>query len=190
MRRRRLAAVTVMLACAGLCWAQPPSIPAFTLNGPQGPESFDPHASVATVVVFTSTRCPISDTYNGRLKRLFDTYSNRGVRFLVVNANSNEPAAEVARYRASHPVATYPIYKDEHHTLADQLAARVTPESYVISRTGAVVYRGAIDDSQNEARVRTRSLQDAIDATLAGQPAPHAETKAFGCTIKRTGKTT
>jgi len=177
-------AAAVFLGVAELAGAQ-----TFTLRGPTGVETIDPGASSATVVVFTSTRCPISDGYNSRLKELFASYSAKGVRFLVVNANGNEPLAEVLAYRTSHTLP-YPVYKDEDHTLADRLGARVTPEAYLLKRDGTVAYQGAIDDSPNQARVKQHSLQEAIDAVLAGQPVPRAETKAFGCTIKRTGSST
>jgi hypothetical protein len=35
------------------------------------------------------------------------------------------------------------------------------------------------------ASVRSPDLRNALDALLAGRPAPVASTKAFGCSIKR-----
>ena len=41
------------------------------------------------------------------------------------------------------------------------------------------------DDSQNEAKIKTRDFRAALDALLAGKPVAVSEAKAFGCTIKR-----
>jgi len=71
---------------------------------------------------------------------------------------------------------------------ADRFGATVTPEAFVIDSAGVVRYHGSIDDSQNERRVGTQRLRSALDAVLAGRPPAQAETKAFGCSIKRVPK--
>src|SRR5205085_7144414 len=71
------------------------------------------------------------------------------------------------------------------NVVADRFGATVTPESYVIDSSGTIRYHGQIDDSRNEARIRTPGLRMALDAVLAGKPVTVQETKAFGCTIKR-----
>jgi hypothetical protein len=73
--------------------------------------------------------------------------------------------------------------------VANRFDAQVTPENFVIDSAGVIRYHGSIDDSQNEARIRTRGLRLALDALLGGKPVPIPETKAFGCTIKRVRKT-
>jgi hypothetical protein len=60
----------------------------------------------------------------------------------------------------------------------------------VIDSTGTLVYHGQIDDSRNEQRVQQQGLRMALDAVLAGKPVGVAETKAFGCSIKRVRRTT
>jgi hypothetical protein len=100
-----------------------------------------------------------------------------------VNANVNEPAKEVADH-AKEVGFTFPVYKDSGN-VAFLFDAQVTPETYVIDKENIVRYHGAIDDAQNEARIRKHSLRDALDEVLAGKPVTVAETKAFGCTVKR-----
>lgn len=141
-----------------------------------------------TVVLFVSTNCPVSNAYNGRMDALYKAYKEKGVQFVFLNANRNESAAEVAEHTRSHGMS-YTVYKDAQNQLADKFGASVTPEAFVIDKTGVIVYHGAVDDAQNEARVQKKSLQQALDAVLAGRNVTVAETKAFGCTIKRAGKT-
>jgi hypothetical protein len=69
--------------------------------------------------------------------------------------------------------------------VADKFGAQVTPETFVIDKSGVILYHGAIDDSQNPANIKTQGLRMALDAVLGGQSVAKAETKAFGCTIKR-----
>jgi hypothetical protein len=80
------------------------------------------------------------------------------------------------------------IFVNANNVLADRFGAQVTPESYVIDDAGVIRYHGAIDDSQNESRIRTRGLRLALDAVLGGKPVEITETKAFGCSITRAPK--
>jgi peroxiredoxin len=142
-----------------------------------------------TVIIFIATRCPISNSYNQRMNAIFSDYNGKGVRFVFINSNSNEPASEVAQHARS-AAFLFPVYKDPENRVADRFGAMATPESYVIDAQGAVRYHGYIDDSTNEARIKNRGLRNALDAVLAGKDAPAPETKAFGCTIKKVRRTT
>ena len=137
-----------------------------------------------TVVVFVSTACPISNGYNDRMKVVYNDYSAKGVHFVFINANSTEPASEVAAHAKAHAFQ-FRVYKDANGSAADLFGAQVTPETFVMDKEGVIRYRGYVDDSVTEARVHNRGLRLALDAVLAGKAVPVAETKAFGCTIKR-----
>jgi thiol-disulfide isomerase/thioredoxin len=138
-----------------------------------------------TVIAFISTQCPISNDYNDRMSAVYKEYSAQGVKFYFLNANSTEPAGVVKEHRESAGFP-FPVYKDD--TVVEKLGASVTPETFVFNQNGERIYHGYIDDSRNAARVTKQSLRDAIEASLAGKAAPVAETKAFGCTIKRARK--
>ena len=137
-----------------------------------------------TVVTFISVQCPISNAYNDRMNAVYRDYSAKGVKFIFLNANRTESAADVQQH-AKDVGFVFPVYKDVNNAAADRFGATVTPESYVIDSTGTVRYHGQIDDSRNEARVRIKGLRMALDAVLAGKPVSVQETKAFGCSIKR-----
>ena len=173
------------LAVAVLSTAQAAPVASFSAtNMKGGKDVFETAAAKATVVVFYSALCPISNEFNDRMSELYKAYKGKEVRFVFVDSNDNESAAEIARHAklAEYP---FPVYKDEHNVLADLLKAEATPESFVLDGSGVIRYRGYIEDSKNEARVKVRGLRDAIDAVLAGKPVPRPETKSFGCTIKR-----
>jgi len=137
------------------------------------------------VLVFIATRCPYSNGYNGRMERLSADYASRSVAFLGINSNEGEPAAEVVLHARAHGL-TFPILKDDGSKVADLYGAQRTPEIFVLDASGTLRYHGRIDENaQDPSAVRSPDLRNAIDALLAGQPVPAAETKAFGCSIKR-----
>jgi thiol-disulfide isomerase/thioredoxin len=140
-----------------------------------------------TAVIFVSAQCPVSNAYGDRLEAIYKEYAPKGVRFLFVNSNVTESESYIAENAKQHGF-TFEIYHDQASRIAEKFGAQVTPETYVIDKGGAIRYHGAVDDSQNEARVHSKPLRAALDAVLAGQAPPSAETKAFGCTIKRPRK--
>lgn len=150
--------------------------------------SFSSLRGETTVVVFMATKCPISNGYNERMDAVYRDYSAKGVKFVFINSNSNEPPAEIAEHRKANSLS-FPVYKDPGNLVADKFGATVTPETYVISSDGVIQYHGYIDDSLNVARIKAQGLRNALDAVLAHKPVAASETKAFGCTIKRARRT-
>ncbi len=160
-----------------------------TLTGPHGAQvSIAAGKGDVTVVLFISTICPVSNNYNTRMNGLYRDYSAKGVKFVFVNANQNESAAQVEEH-ARRAGFEFPVYRDVGNRVADRLGAQYTPETFVIGPDGAIRYHGRIDDAQNQARVQQNSLRLAIDAVLAGGEVATPATKAFGCTIKRARRT-
>ncbi|MGE5647886.1 MAG: redoxin domain-containing protein [Acidobacteriota bacterium] len=156
----------------------------FTLRDLSGaPVQYSTLRGPITVVTFVSVQCPVSNAYNDRMNAIYKEYSARSVKFIFINANRTEPAAEVASHAKEH--FAFPVYKDDGNVVADRFGASVTPEAYVIDSAGVVRYHGSIDDSQEIGRVQQKRLRNALDAVLAGKSVERAETKAFGCSIKR-----
>lgn len=143
-----------------------------------------PTGKKAAVVLFLSTKCPASVAYDDRLKALATDPAFKDVAFLGLFSNVNESAPIVKSHagKQSYPFA---VAKDGKAALANHFAAQKTPTVWVINAKGLVVYRGAIDDSVKAEQARTHYLKDALDAVLAGQPIPTAETPVTGCAIKR-----
>ncbi len=159
------------------------TVPDFTLKSVDGNDvRYSSLAGDVTVVTFIATRCPVSNAYNERMKAIYADYHAKGVKFVFVNSNKQEDAAEVKEHAQKHGFQ-FAVYKDPGNVVADLFGAQVTPEAYVI-KGGKIVYHGRIDDSQ-KGDVKDPSLRKALDAVLAGRPIEKPETKAFGCTIKR-----
>ncbi len=148
------------------------------------PEYVDPKQYRATVLLFVSTVCPVSGAYQERILKLIKHFDGKPVRFLLIDANDDETAADAARYArdAKFPV---PVLKDWRNTVADRFGATTTPESIVIDAASTPRYHGAIDNSSNPARVKTEALKTAVEDLLAGRPVSVQPIRAFGCAIKK-----
>jgi peroxiredoxin len=139
----------------------------------------------AVAVIFVATKCPVSNAYNDRMAALGKDYAAKGIAVVGINSNKAELAPEVAAHAKEHGF-TFPVVKDEGNKVADAYGAQKTPEVFVLSPKGDLLYHGRIDESQDDPKgVKSPDLRNALEAILAGKPVPAAETKAFGCTIKR-----
>lgn len=131
-------------------------------------------SSKAVVVDFWSSRCPVSKKYEPTLKKLAADYTPKGVTFVAIDSNYNEPANEVQQTRGERSVP-YPVLMDaKEGSLATYFGASHTPEAYVITSAGVLAYHGNLDE-----------IAPALDAVLSGKSVQKAETRAFGCSIKR-----
>lgn len=198
MKHPRLALAALVPALA-FCMAAPAQKPEAPKIGATAPDFTLPPAaggeavalkdllgkSKAVVVVFDATKCPYAIGYKERVAKMGKDYAARGVTFVTINSNKTEPAAEVAADARKHGFA-FPVLKDEGNMVADLYGAQKTPEIYVLDPKGTLLYRGRIDETHEEPEnVKSPDLINALEAILAGKPVPAAETKAFGCTIKR-----
>lgn len=185
-------AAAASLALTGRVLAEGPPIgspaPDFsltTLDGKPFTLSEAVRGKAAVVVMFIATQCPYSNAYNGRMRDMAIAYEKQGVLFVGINSNKTEPASEVAAHGREHGF-TFPLMKDPSNKVADLYAARHTPEIFVVDREGKLRYHGRIDENyENPSRVASPDLKNALDAMLANKPVAKAETKAFGCSIKR-----
>ena len=141
----------------------------------------------ATVLMFISTECPVSNAYNERIIALYNDYKNQGVQFVGVNSNRHESVEEIAEHSKASQFH-FLVLKDLKNKIADSFRARRTPEVYLLDEKRILRYRGAIDNSQKAPK--THYLREVLDLVVAGKEVPEnlKTTKAFGCTIKRVRK--
>lgn len=141
------------------------------------------------VVLFTSNTCPYDGYYFERIKSLIDGYKGT-IQFILVNsfieANENMTAMKEKYNTWNLPV---PYLADKDQQALDCLGAKKSPEVFLLKKSGkdyVIVYRGAIDNNpQVSADVDDSYLKKSIDALLAKQKMPVAETRPVGCTIRR-----
>jgi AhpC/TSA family len=141
----------------------------------------------ASVFLFTSVDCPISNRYAPEVRKLYDAFSAKGVAFWLVYPN---PSESVDAIRAHLKAFHYPgrALRDPKHLLASLAKVNVTPEAAVYDRRGSLVYHGRIDDRYVSIGVErpapTRhDVRDALTAVLAGKMPQVPMQPAVGCFI-------
>jgi len=145
-------------------------------------------AAKAVVLVFVRTDCPISNRYAPEVRRLHERFADRGVDFWTVYTDPNESADTIRKHVREYG---YPgrAVRDPGHALVKAAAARVTPEAAVfVPAAGGprLVYHGRIDDryvdfGRMRAAPANHDLEDALEALIAGRPAPRETAPAVGC---------
>jgi len=133
----------------------------------------------AIVVVFRSTLCPYSNSYNDLLKEMTAEYGRKDVLFVAVHSDRWETEDDI-RVHAARYGHTFPVIRDPDGRIARLLDARRTPEVFVVDGEGKLRYHGRI-----AAKIGTPDLRNALDAFLAGRRINPAVTKSFGCSIRR-----
>lgn len=143
----------------------------------------------AIAVVFLGTECPMVRLYAARLEDLSREFAPRGVRFVGINANHQDTAAEIAAFAADNAL-TFPLLRDEGQKVADGFGARRTPEVFLLDSDRNVRYHGRIDDQYlvgiQKPKPSRRDLALAIGELLDGKEVSQAELPATGCLIGRT----
>ena len=161
----------------------------FTLADTEGKQrSFnDLKGKNGALIVFMSAQCPVVKAYADRINALAKDYQAKGITVIGMNSNATE-SLDYVKSNMTERSYSFPMLIDKGNVIADKFGATVTPEVYLFDKDGKLVYRGAIDNDRSGENVTARPLQDAVDATLGGKAVAKAETKAFGCSIKRAAK--
>lgn len=144
------------------------------------------------IVVFTCNMCPYSVANEDRLIALDNKYKKKGFPVIAINPNDPEVSKgdsyEAMKIRAKEKGFTFPYLFDEGQKVYPMYGATKTPHVYVLNKENnklIVEYIGAIDDSsRNEANVKERFVENAVDALLQGEKPTKTDTRAIGCSIK------
>jgi len=172
--------------------------PDFRLKGVDGKtySLADFAASKVIVVVFSCNHCPTAQAYQDRLKTIYDDYTPKGVALVVISSNSSKSlnlweqgwsdlgdTYEEMKIRAKDKGFKFPyLYDGDDQKTAIEYGPLATPHAFVFDKLRKLRYAGCIDESMENGKGET--LQNAIDAILAGKPIEKPVTKVFGCSTK------
>jgi thiol-disulfide isomerase/thioredoxin len=141
----------------------------------------------ASVLIFTTTDCPIANAMLPELARLQEAFAPKGVSFTLVHVDPDTTPASAQEHAKSYKV-TVPMVLDPKHALVKRYHATRTPEAFVILPDDTIVYHGRINDLYHAPGQRRRSpstndLKDALAAVVSERPVPNAYQPAIGCVI-------
>jgi len=144
------------------------------------------------IITFTCNTCPFALAYEDRIIALNKKYAPKG--YPVIAINPNNPVVQPGdsyksmQERAKERDYTFPYLVDEDQHVYPKFGATKTPHMFVLQKTkkgNVVKYIGAIDDNYKDAEaVKSKYVEDAVDALLKGEAVKQTETKAIGCSIK------
>ncbi len=144
----------------------------------------------ALLVVFMCNHCPFVKHVLDTFVKLAAEYRGKGLAVVGINANDvdsfpedrPERMAQVAREKGF----TFPYLYDQTQDVAKAYHAACTPDFFLFDSDRRLAYRGQMDDSRpgNNKPVTGADLRAALDAVLAGQPAPEVQKPSLGCNIK------
>jgi len=144
----------------------------------------------ALLVMFICNHCPYVKHVREHLSQLVREYQARGVAVVGISSNDAlqfpDDGPEKMKQEARAAGYTFPYLYDEDQEVAKQYRAACTPDFFVFDKDRRLVYRGQMDDSRpNSGRpVTGKDLRVALDAVLAGRPAPADQKPSMGCNIK------
>ncbi len=151
-------------------------------------------ASRPLLVVFACNHCPYVRHVEAALGELVAGYDTALLAVVAISPNdvSRYPEDDVPRLAEQVGRAhwTFPYLVDSGQSAARGFGAVCTPDFFLYDADHRLAYRGAFDSSTpgNGQPLTGDDLRAAIDAVLAGQPAPQPQRPAMGCSIKWKGE--
>jgi peroxiredoxin len=203
----RLPRIILMLAVLGLfatsathAQMQDPEIgapaPAFTLPDSHGKvHSLSDYAGQWVVLEWLNYGCPFVQKFYdaGKMQQLQTEWAAKGVVwFAVVSSAPGEQGyyepAEMNTQNEAHGIKAHAVLLDPEGTVGMAYGARTTPQMYVISPDGVLLYNGAIDDrpsaNPNSLEGANNYLVQALTEAMAGRPVSEPLTRPYGCSVK------
>jgi peroxiredoxin len=159
--------------------------PPFDLPGTDGRNhARAEYAGMPVAVVFSCVHCPYVIAWEDRLNAIARDYAGRA-GFVAINSNDHiGDSLDRMVERAEEKGFVFPFLRDESQEVARVYQPSRTPEVFLFDADDRLVYHGAPDSSHQDPAGAEPYLREALDAVLAGQPPPVAETPPVGCTIK------
>ncbi|MEQ8210406.1 MAG: thioredoxin family protein [Lacipirellulaceae bacterium] len=142
------------------------------------------------LVMFICNHCPYVKHVADQLALLGAEYLQKGVAVVAISSNdvSNYPADSPEQMVAEAEERGYqfPYLYDETQEVAKSYRAACTPDFFLFDGEQKLYYRGQLDSSRPDSGIPVtgEDLRGALDALLAGEPAPEGQIASLGCNIK------
>ena len=202
MRKRKqwLAAAAVALAVVAVAGmaarqaataeqakAEPGKAPAFTLEDVDGKRvSLSDFAGKVVVLEWANPGCPIWLRVHkaGTFKALAEKYKDKGVVWLAINSTHTSDREKNRKFAEAEGLP-YPYLDDHAGDVGRAYGARATPHMFIIDKTGALAYQGAIDDDPSgKKEKRVNYVDQALSELLADKAISVPKTEPYGCSVK------
>jgi hypothetical protein len=142
------------------------------------------------LVMFLCNHCPFVKHVLKEIGRVGNEALSRGLGVAAINSNDvaahPDDSPEKMKELATREGWKFPYLFDETQRVAKDFRAACTPDFFLFDFTGALVYRGQLDDARpgNDAPITGRDLREAIGALIAKRPIAAEQRASIGCNIK------
>ena len=151
------------------------------------------------LVIFSCNTCPFvigkenSEGWQGRYNEIFELAMKNEIGGILIN--SNEAKREkgdsfedmVRQTQNNRYQVAYAL--DKNHLMADAFGAKTTPHVFLFDGNYQLVYKGAIDDNNDDAsQVKEPWLKNALKNLGESKKIEINTTSAVGCSIKRVSR--
>lgn len=167
--------------------------PDFTLENPRtgGETSLaSARGERGTLVMFICNHCPYVINIRARLLEICADAMKQGVGIVAISANDvqkyPQDGPEEMKALADSENWPFPYLLDRTQEVAHAYSAACTPDFFLFDADMKLFYRGQFDDSRpkNELKPTGEDLSRALEALIAGAPAPQTQIPSLGCNIK------
>lgn len=170
--------------------------PDFTLSDVEGQvRRLSDYRGKTVVLEWTNPTCPIVGKHyrSGNMPALQRSATADGVIWLSINSGHRGSAGDfdAARIHAwlnKYGAAPTAYLRDPDGRVGRLYGATATPDMYVITGDGTLVYAGAIDSipssDASDIGHATNYVRAALDSLKQGEPVAVATSHPYGCSIK------
>jgi AhpC/TSA family len=153
------------------------------------------YAGRYVVLEWTNSGCPYTRKHytSGNMQNLQREWTAKGVIWLTVASSAPGEegymtAAQENNYLKQANAAPTAALLDPSGDLGHLYNAKTTPDMYVISPQGVLIYEGAIDDrpgtDPSEIRGAKNYVSQALGEALAGKAVSMPTSRSYGCSVK------
>lgn len=139
------------------------------------------------VLEWINPDCPFVKRHHQTKTTMVDlatAYADKDVVWLAINSTHYFNVEKNKQIAAEWNIP-YPILDDSAGAVGKAYSATRTPEMFIISPEGAILYHGAIDDDpKGDKETPLNYVQAALEAILSGSPIETPRTAPYGCTVK------
>jgi len=142
----------------------------------------------ASILVFSSPDCPISQKYTLTLRELSEKYKAQNIPIYIIISGTYYTKSVIKEYVKKY-LLEFPVLLDPKLQITKMLEATITPEVFLFDEKANVLYSGRIDNwfeslGKNRFVITEKDLINATDSYLAGEEIKVKKTKAIGCIIQ------
>ena len=130
---------------------------------------------------------------SGNMQALQKEFTAKGVVWLSIDSSApgqegNYPAAKLNEIASSQGAARTALLLDPDGKVGHEYGAKTTPDMYIISPEGKLLYEGAIDNKPStvlsDIKSATNYVKVALDSSLSGKSVGQTVTRPYGCSVK------